>query len=226
MFSPAASGTPVAPAQALASPARAGRRGSVLRARRGRTRRSCGATLKRVLQRPALVDIGGEHAVADEFAKRREIGEVNAASKPIFSFNARCPRRRRRFRRIERPRRIDTAGIDRDCGCLLPPSSRRQRSGLAAARGDPRPRDRCRRWPARTDRARRFAAQARRFAPSLSRTAPPGRATASPDQSRRQHLVDQPGPVLGADCRENWPRPRPNRRSRHYPRHGRKPPDD
>ncbi len=49
-----------------------------------------GATSSACAMRPALVGIGGQHAIADKPAQLREIGAVGRAGlKPIFSLSAR-----------------------------------------------------------------------------------------------------------------------------------------
>ena len=48
-----------------------------------------GCDLQRLRRRPGLVGVGGQHAIADQLAKRREIGAVGRQDQSRLSVSAR-----------------------------------------------------------------------------------------------------------------------------------------
>ena len=72
--------------------------------------------LWRLLERPALIGVGGDQVVARKRAQRGEIGDVALGAETDLQFQRAVAGAQRRFRRSLRAGRIDAAGIDVDAG--------------------------------------------------------------------------------------------------------------
>ena len=155
--------------------------------------------------RPSLIGICGQHAVADELAKRGEIGAIGGGIEADFQFQRTVAPTNRRFGHLPRTRRIDAAGIDTDLHCRC----RRAVSTAASCDGGRRvsqtarsiPAIACAKGPGSPD----CSASTDVACVRVSKTSERVSAAANPRYRRREHFIDEPGAVFGAGRRKIGP---------------------
>src|SRR4029078_8017893 len=76
------------------------------------------AKLQRLLDRPALVDVCGQHAIANEITKRSQIGIVGRGLEADLQLQPTMPPLQGGLGHLSRSGRVDSAGIDLDLTAL------------------------------------------------------------------------------------------------------------
>ncbi len=170
--------------------------------------------LQRLIDRPALIGIGSEHARADDRAQRGQIGEVGLGTEADLQLQRAMATRERGFGRLRGAARIDAAGIDLD-PARLPTEKPPQRQALPARGEIPQreidARNRLRERTGLAALKRQHFGTLRQDLESLG-----GAVEPAPDKARSQHFVDQAGHGARRPVQESWTRLRPI--PRHRPR--------
>jgi hypothetical protein len=159
--------------------------------------------LKRALDRPALIDVCRQHAVADQRAQRGEIGAIACRIEADLQFQRAVAPRHCRLCHVARSRRIDAAGIHLDRPTVTAEQLPQRRIGAPRMQIPDRKidaRDRLRERTGFAGLQRQHRSALRQCRKNLR-----GIADAAPDNRRRQDFIDQSRPMLRPHRREVRP---------------------